>query len=47
VARGEIDEIWLFGGPYFGFYESRMAGPGAFWCNAPPLPGPRPPGGGS
>ena len=19
----------------FGFYESRMAGPGAFWCNAP------------
>jgi hypothetical protein len=39
VARGEIDEIWLFGGPYFGFYESRMAGPGAFWCNAPPLPG--------
>ncbi len=39
VARGEVDEIWLFGGPYFGFYESRMAGPGAFWCNAPPLLG--------
>lgn len=39
IARGEVDEIWLFGGPYFGFYESRMAGPGAFWCNAPPLEG--------
>lgn len=39
IARGEIDEIWLFGGPYFGFYESRMGGPGAFWCNAPPLSG--------
>ena len=25
----------MFGGPYFGFYESRMAGKGAFWCNAP------------
>ena len=37
VAQGEIDEVWLFGFPYAGFYESRMAGPGAFWCNAPPL----------
>jgi hypothetical protein len=37
VARDEIDEAWLFGFPYAGFYESRMAGPGAFWCNAPPL----------
>jgi hypothetical protein len=25
----------MFGGPYFGFYESRMAGQKAFWCNAP------------
>lgn len=23
--RGEIDELWLFGGPWFGFYESAMA----------------------
>jgi len=30
-----IDEVWMFGGPYFGFYESRMAGQKAFWCNAP------------
>jgi hypothetical protein len=33
----EIDEIWMFAGPYAGFYESRMAGPSAFWCNAPPI----------
>jgi hypothetical protein len=37
VGQGEIDEVWLFGFPYAGFYESRMAGQGAFWCNAPPL----------
>lgn len=37
INRGEIDEIWLMGFPYAGFYESRMGGPGAFWCNAPPL----------
>jgi hypothetical protein len=37
VEQGEIDEVWLFGFPYAGFYESRMAGQGAFWCNAPPL----------
>jgi hypothetical protein len=30
-----IDEVWMFGGPYFGFYESRMVGQGAFWCNGP------------
>jgi hypothetical protein len=37
VARNEIDEVWVFGFPYAGFYESIMGGPGAFWCNAPPL----------
>ena len=37
VARGDFDEVWLFGGPGFGFYESRMGGPGAFWCNAPAI----------
>ncbi|HTP08269.1 MAG TPA: hypothetical protein VMP08_08470 [Anaerolineae bacterium] len=35
VEQGEFDEVWLFGAPGFGFYESRMAGHGAFWCNAP------------
>jgi hypothetical protein len=39
VLSGEIDEVWLFGSPSAGFYESIMAGPGAFWCNAPELTG--------
>lgn len=37
VARNEIDEVWVFGFPHAGFYESTMAGPDAFWCNAPPI----------
>ena len=37
VNSGAIDEVWLHAFPYAGFYESIMAGPGAFWCNAPPL----------
>ena len=37
VNNGAIDEVWMHGFPYAGFYESRMAGPGAFFCNAPPL----------
>jgi hypothetical protein len=37
VARDEVDEVWVFNFPYAGFYESVMAGPGAFWCNAPAL----------
>lgn len=39
VNNDEIDEVWLFAFPYGGFYESRMVGPEAFWCNAPPLKG--------
>jgi len=39
VSAGEIDEVWLFGFPYCGYYESVMGGPGAFWCNGPALPG--------
>ncbi len=39
VNSGEIDEVWLFGHPYGGYWESIMCGPGAFWCNAPPLVG--------
>ena len=35
VIDHEIDEVWMFGGPYFGFYESRMVGESAFWCNGP------------
>lgn len=37
VQSDIVDEVWMFGGPYFGFYESRMVGKGAFWCNAPAL----------
>jgi len=37
VAQDQIDEVWIFNFPHAGFYESIMAGPGAFWCNAPPL----------
>lgn len=37
VAKNEIDEVWVFGFPHAGFYESTMGGPGAFWCNSPPL----------
>jgi hypothetical protein len=37
VARNEIDEVWVFGFPHAGFYESIMAGPNPFWCNAPAL----------
>jgi hypothetical protein len=37
VANNEIDEVWVFAFPHAGFYESTMGGPGAFWCNAPPL----------
>ncbi len=37
INDGTIDEVWMMGFPYAGFFESRMAGPGAFWCNGPPL----------
>lgn len=33
IDSGEIDEVWFFGGPYFGYNESAMAGPGAFFIN--------------
>ena len=38
--RGEIDEVWIFNGPNFGFWESTLVGPGAYWYNSPPVPGP-------
>lgn len=37
VNENKVDEFWLFAFPYAGYYESIMAGPGAFWCNSPPL----------
>jgi hypothetical protein len=33
IDRGEVDEVWFFGGPYFGYNESAMAGPRSFYIN--------------
>lgn len=38
VNNNEIDEVWFWGGPYFGYFESAMAGPGAYWINGTPYP---------
>ncbi|MBP1466411.1 hypothetical protein EYB53_011920 [Candidatus Chloroploca sp. M-50] len=40
VLSGAIDEVWLMGFPYAGYYESQMVGAGAIWCNSPPLASP-------
>ncbi len=37
VRAGEIDEVVVWGAPYFGYYESRMVGSTAYWCNSPGL----------
>lgn len=39
LNAGTTNELWAFGGPYFGFYESQLAGPNAFDYNSPPLAG--------
>lgn len=33
IRAGQVDEVWLMGYPFGGFRESRMGGPGAFFCN--------------
>jgi hypothetical protein len=38
VSSGEIDEVWVFSMPYSGFWESTMAGKGAYFCNSDPVP---------
>ena len=38
IEQGAIDEVWLFGFPYGGFWESTMAGKDAFFCNSDPIP---------
>ncbi|MBL0268188.1 MAG: choice-of-anchor D domain-containing protein [Chitinophagaceae bacterium] len=40
LNRGEIDEVWIYNGPWFGFYESTLVGPGAYFINSPPVNGP-------
>lgn len=37
VDLGQVDEVFVHGAPYFGYYESRMMGAGGYWCNSPPL----------
>ena len=39
--QGLIDEVLLFGGPYFGYWESTLAGPPsqAYWYNSSPVAG--------
>lgn len=37
--RGEIDEVWVWGGPWFGFWESNLTGPNAFYLNSWPTTG--------
>lgn len=36
VDFGEIDEVFIQGAPYFGYWESTMAGYGGYWCNSGP-----------
>lgn len=38
--RNEIDEVWIYNGPWFGFYESTLVGPDGYWFNSPPAPEP-------
>ncbi len=37
VADDEIDEVWLFGGPFMGLREAAMGGKDAFFCGGEPL----------
>jgi subtilisin-like proprotein convertase family protein len=39
VESGDIDEIWIYGAPYWGTYESTFAGYGGYWCNSGPVSG--------
>ncbi len=39
VNAGQVDELWLWGGPWFGYWEAVMTGPDPFSTNAPPLAG--------
>ncbi|MFZ5950012.1 MAG: hypothetical protein ACOYXC_04880 [Candidatus Rifleibacteriota bacterium] len=39
VENKNIDEVWIFGFPGMGCYETCMAGEGAIWCNGPVIEG--------
>ena len=38
INSGQIDEVLVWGAPGFGYFESRMAGPNAYWVNSPGMP---------
>ena len=38
INDGSADEVWMMGFPNAGFRESRMGGPGAFFCNGEVIP---------
>lgn len=40
VNRREIDEVWIYNGPGFGFWESTLVGPNAYFLNSSPVSGP-------
>ena len=45
VNKGYIEEAWLWGGPYFGYWEAAMAGENAYYVNGgvyPEVPSQRP-----
>jgi hypothetical protein len=37
VESGAIDAVWIFGLPGTGFWETAMAGSGAYWVNGGPI----------
>jgi hypothetical protein len=37
LNAGTIDEVWMWGGPWFGSYESTMTGHNSFHVNSPPV----------
>lgn len=39
VNEGKVDEVWLWSGPGLGWWESTMAGNGAYWINGTPVTG--------
>lgn len=39
LNTGTIDELWLWGGPWFGYYEAVAAGTGAYDLNGPVITG--------
>jgi hypothetical protein len=39
VQSGAIDEVWVYGFPYTGMWESTLVGDGGYWCNSGPVLG--------